>query len=220
MKLFITSIFIILLLSCTKKEVDNPDKIPFKITNKKIDYINITTHSIEGDFDGNGQKEEIISFISDSTGRIIDRIPAGEDWSETIDFVLKNGINTKLYIKDQKSDTLKLGPSTGVYCLINLGDINKDNKDEFVTVAEWPDFSNINTARIYTLCNNKWFLIKTFGVNEGIAFDWEGDTRPEFKNIPRFLINDNHKWIYADYNDEDYDGKAENMKPLVIPKCK
>lgn len=201
----------------------NPSKpeTPIPVTKKPTQTYTIPNSlSIEGDFDGDGHKEKMVSFVSDSTGRAVNRIPYGEEWSETLDYVFSNGINTKLYIEGRKSDTIRLGTSMGVYCLINLGDINNDKKDEIVLVGDWPDYSNLNTARVYNICNNKWVQLKTFRINEGIAFDFDGEKRPVFKDIPGFLINHNGKWINSDYDNEDYDGKIEQMKPLTVPSCK
>jgi len=214
---------LIILFSCTKKE-NSQTKIQKQIVsentiNNQSDYMKIDINYAEGDFDGDGNKEKLVSFISDSTGKAIDSIPTGNDWGETLDYAFGIGLTTTIYIEGKKTDTLKLGTSMGVYCLINLGDMNNDKKDEVILVANWPDYSNLNTARVYSLCYNKWKEIKTFGVNEGIAFDWEGDKRPTYKDIPGFLKHYKGKWIIADYNDEDYNGQVENMKPLLIPNC-
>lgn len=209
------------LFSCSKKEASPNQKQTDaeEIIEEQPEYIELTSSTLEGDFDGDGIKEKLVTFISDSTGKAVKRLPAGKEWGDTIDYTFKNGITTKLYIEGRAADTIKLGTSTGLYCLINIGDLNKDKKDEIIFVADWPDYSNLNSARVYTLCNNKWIEIKTFSINEGIAFYWEGEIRPTFKDIPGFLINNNGKWIYSDYEDEDYDGHIEHMKKLEIPKC-
>lgn len=196
--------------------------IPIPSTKKPTQTYSIpNTLSIEGDFDGDGHKEKMVSFVSDSTGKAVNRLPYGEEWNETLDYVFGNGINTKLYIEGKKSDTIKLGTSMGVYCLINLGDINNDKKDEIVLVIDNPDYSSVNTGRIYSLCNGKWSEIKTFGVHEE-AFSTENEKTVVFKEIKGFLEHHKGAWLYADYNDESYTmyPPPEQMKPLRVPSCK
>lgn len=202
----------------------NPSKpeTPIPVTKKPTQTLTIPNSlSIEGDFDGDGNKEKMVSFVSDSTGKAVNSIPYGEEWSETLDYVFSNGINTKLYIEGRKSDTIKLGTSMGVYCLINLGDINNDKKDEIVFVTDHPDYSSVNTGRIYSLCNGKWSEIKTFGVHEE-AFSTENEKKIVFKEIKGFLEQHKGKWLYSDYNDESYTmyPPPEQMKPLTVPFCK
>lgn len=206
------------LLGCSRSKPETP--IPS--TKKPTQTYSIpNTLSIEGDFDGDGHKEKMVSFVSDSTGKAVNRLPYGEDWAETLDYVFGNGINTKLYIEGKKSDTIKLGTSMGVYCLINLGDINNDKKDEIVFVIDNPDYSSVNTGRIYSLCNGKWSEIKTFGVHEE-AFSTENEKTVVFKEIRGFLEQHKGKWLYADYADEGYTmyPPPEQMKPLRVPSCK
>lgn len=206
------------LLGCNRSKLETPIPTTQKPTQN---YITPHTLSIEGDFDGDGEKEKMVSFISDSTGKAVNRIPYGEEWSETLDYVFGNGITTKLYMEGKKSDTIKLGTSMGVYCLINLGDINKDKKDEIVFVIDNPDYSSVNTGRIYSLCNGKWSEIKTFGVHEE-AFSTENEKRIVFKEIIGFLEQHKGAWLYSDYNDESYTmyPPPEQMKPLTVPSCK
>ncbi|QEE48223.1 hypothetical protein FUA48_01115 [Flavobacterium alkalisoli] len=131
---------------------------------------------------------------------------------------MKNNINTKLYLENKRTDTLEIGNSIGLYCLINIGDNNKDLKDEIIFVTDLPDYSNLNTARIYTFCNNKWTQLKTFPINESVSFNWEGEVKPTFKDIPGFLSMHNNNWVYIEYND-DYVYNPEKMEKLIVPKC-
>lgn len=122
----ILSLFIVLALSSNKKENNTGLKTQTYRTHKMKPLFT------EGDFDGDGKKEKLIEFISDSLGNStsLENIPEFEEWEDYVDFVFKKGINTQIYMEGKKADTLDLGISAGVYCLINIGDINKDKKDE------------------------------------------------------------------------------------------
>ena len=221
MKNIISIIITLTLFSCTSTEKDST--IHQTKTNKtsvsEEDYIVLENLFIEGDFDGDGNTDKIIQIVTDANGNTISKIPAHEEWEKTVEYILKNNINTKLYLENKRTDTLEIGNSIGLYCLINISDNNKDQKDEIIFVTDLPDYSNLNTARIYTFCNNKWTQLKTFTINESISFNWEGEVKPTFKDIPGFLSMHNNNWVYTEYND-DYIYNPEKMEKLIVPKCR
>lgn len=223
------ALFLLILLSflsCSRKEhITSPKGLiataqPSLKTQSNELY---KTKSIEGDFDGDGKREKLIEFVCDSIGNptSLDSVPEFEEWSDYIDYIFRKGMNTRIFIKDKKADTLYLGMSTGVFCLINIGDSNKDKKDEIALVKALPDYSRINTCRIYSLCNNKWKELASFAVHEG-AFDYSTNEEPVYKEIEGFLKFHDGKWLYSDYheNDLNLETKVNQMKKLIIPKCK
>jgi hypothetical protein len=218
MKILLPFLAVIILLSYNKKE----NTTGFKTQTTK--GTKIAPHFIEGDFDGDGNREKLVEFISDSLGNStsLENIPEFEEWEDYVNFVFKKGISTHIYMEGKKADTLDLGISAGVYCLINIGDINKDKKDEIALVKDLPDFSRLNTCRIYTLCHSKWTELINFNVHED-AFDYYRTAEePVFNEIKEFLEFHNGKWMYKDYLIDDYETAEEvgKMKVLRIPKCK
>ena len=71
--------------------------------------------------------------------------------------------------------------------MINLGDLNKDKKDEIALVVDVPDYSQLNTCHIYSLCNNQWTEIKRFSIHEGAFTFGKGEDAHNFEEIRGFL---------------------------------
>lgn len=61
-----------------------------------------------------------------------------------------------------KRDTLYLGFAQGLYCLINIGDLNLDGKDEIALSVDYIDESLYNTCRVYSVYFDKWTELKQF----------------------------------------------------------
>jgi hypothetical protein len=127
----------------------------------------------------------------------------------------------RLTINNNKTDTLHLGTAHGLYCLINIGDNNADGKDEIALVIDRLDFSRVNSCQIYSICNNKWTLLKQFSIHEG-SFDFTTDKAPKFDNIKDFLEKQNGKWVYKDYLQDDYERLEDvgKMMTLKLDRCK
>ena len=196
MKLFLKIISFVLLVSCTTKEknifkisiLDSGEVLIPKeihqsssiITNQKesIIYKNRTYNSIEGDFLGNSKRQVIRDVLySGSLKQEIDLVlsPLDYSWDDVIDWYI--GQDLSVIIKDDlnRLPELNLGNrSQGLYCLINIGDNNNDGKDEIALVLDLLDHSNINSCRIYSICNNEWTQLKNFDVNES-SFSYVGN---------------------------------------------
>ena len=174
------------LLSCKSRTVKTVDNV----TDHKITADNIKLHKLEklfvvGDFDGDGKQDTIFQHnYSRLTKTEIEYSadPFQNEWNTVVKWF--NGQDADLYLTINKSnkDTLRLGTAQGLYCLINVGDNNADGKEEIAFVIDYLDFSRVNSCKIYSLCNNKWTLLKQFGVHEG-SFDFTTDKTPIFESI-------------------------------------
>ena len=142
--------------------------------------------------------------------------PYQNDWETVIHWFINQQANAFLTINKNKSDTLHLGLAQGLYCLINIGDINSDGRDEIALVVDYLDFSRVNSCKIYTLCNAKWVLLKQFGIHE-VAFDFLGEEPPIFSEIKGYLEKHDEKWFYLDYNEEIL-GETENTGKMKLLK--
>lgn len=179
---------------------------------RDVNNLQLANKSIVGDFDGDGRKdtlnEILISFLDNN---VIQTIP---NYYKNDDNEIENWLNkrkTRLCLIF-KSDTLlvsdNFADSYNLYCLINLGDLNKDGKDEIAFVVNYLDVSSINSCKIYSYCNGKWELKKRFTIHED-AFD------KKFKNgIKGFLEKRKNKWFYTELEND------EKIKILHLEKCK
>ena len=181
--------------------------------------------SIAGDFDGDGQKEILFQHnFSKLTKKEIDYAadPYANDWDTVVQWFDHQQADIYLALNKKNCDTLHLGLGQGLYCLINIGDNNKDGKDEIALVVDYLDYSRVNTCSIYSLCRNQWKLLQEFGIHEG-AFDIVSDDKlfPNFTEIKEYLEKHDGKWVYKDYLDDFSDKKKDvgKMKPLKLLRC-
>jgi hypothetical protein len=213
------------LLSCNsqaEKTVDN------STVSKKADS-GIKLHKLEkkfvvGDFDGDENQDTIFQHnFSRLTKSEIEYSadPFQNDWDTVVKWFYVQDANLYLTINKNNQDTLNLGTAQGLYCLINIGDNNNDGKDEIALVIDYLDFSRMNSCKIYTLCKDKWTLLKVFGVHEG-SFDFTTDKAPTLDKIKDFLEKTDRNWVYLDYNEymTSTDEEEMKLKPLKLDRCK
>lgn len=174
---------------------------------------------VTGDFNGDGNMDTIHqNTISAITHQEINSFHTRE-WDSIENYFYKIDADVILTLANQKCDTLHLGPGGGLYCLINIGDNNKDKKDEIAFVVDYYSFTNISSCEVYTLCNTEWTKLKSFKIHES-AFDYETENIPDFKQIKGFLEHRKNKWFYIDYMDW-FNAETEKdtiLKPLRIKK--
>ena len=220
----------LLLFSCTPKQSKTE-------TSKKANAISADTtkipsgfHKLEklsvvGDFDGDKKTDTLYQHIfSNLEKKEIDFAPdpMKTDWDDVVKWFYNQDSDVTLTLNRKNSEILHLGTAQGLYCLINIGDINNDGKDEIAFVIDKLDDSRTNTCEIYTFCNGKWQILKAFGIRED-AFDWKkGETQPKFSSIKGYLEKQNNIWNYIDNNQNEYDSATEvgKMKALKLNKCK
>ena len=153
-------------------ETITPDSLHFQKLQKKI---------VIGDFDGDNKQDTVVQHIfSRKYNTELDSIPIfpENDYFESVaDWFYDQEADLYLIFKN---DTLHFGTAYGFYCLINLGDLNGDKKDEIALSVDYFDYSAINSCKIYTICNGNWALLKHFPIHES-TFDFTSDTVPVFK---------------------------------------
>ena len=193
--------------------------------NKKNTFHKLQKLYVVGDFDGDKKVDTIFQYnFSRLEKKEIDFAPdpMKTEREKFYEWFFKKDADVNLKLKQIKDNILHLGTSKGLYCLINIGDNNKDGKDEIAFVIDKLDYSRTNTCKIYTLCKGKWQLLKEFGIRED-AFDWKkGETQPKFNDIKGYLEKQNNVWKYLDNNQNEYDSAEEvgKMKILELNKCK
>jgi hypothetical protein len=179
---------------------------------------------VVGDFDGDGNRDTIFQHTySRRVSAEIDSAadPFQHEWEVVVKWFFDQDADVYLTFKGGTRNTLHVGAAQGLYCLINMGDINADGKDEIAFVVDQLDFSLLNSCQIYSLCNNRWTLLKQFGVHE-YAFDYTSDQAPDFDSIEGYLERERGKWVYNDNSLEGYDSlqEAGKMLPLTLERCK
>lgn len=216
-------LLILIFANCSNK--DNKFK-----TNNLANKSNENFHKLEklfvtGNFDGDKKVDTIYQHnFSNLEKKEIDFAPNTMkiDWDEVVKWFYNQDAEVTLSINRKSSEILHLGTAQGLYCIINIGDNNKDGKDEIAFVIDKLDDTRTNTCKIYTLCKGKWQLLKEFGIRED-AFDWkEGETQPKFNSIKGYLEKQNNVWKYLDNNQNEYDSAEEvgKLKVLKLDKCK
>lgn len=154
--------------------------------------------SLTGDFDGDGLPDTLIQQLRlETDGSSVDSVPdvCQEDYDSTVKYYLGKNTMSTVVLSSKDVDTIQLDDAMGTYCLINLGDNNKDGKDEIALVPDLLDYSNLNTCHIYSLCGRHWITLKTLDTNED-AFTFTQDTI--FNSIPEYLEKRNGTWMYRD----------------------
>lgn len=179
--------------------------------------------AVTGDFDGDGKTDTLKErLICQQTNQEIDWAPDPfqEDWDTVAAWFHTRQATLYLTANTIKCDSLQLGVAQGLYCLINIGDNNRDGRDEIALVVDKLDDSRVNHCRIYSLCDRAWRLLKSFSVHED-AFNFYDNREPVFTEIKDFLERRNGRWVYHDYAQIDYDRQEDvgTMQPVNIPKC-
>ncbi|OYQ41585.1 hypothetical protein CHU92_04310 [Flavobacterium cyanobacteriorum] len=178
--------------------------------------------SIAGDFDGDGKCDSLKQFLAGRNGTQVTKLPAFEKeaWEEIVKYYSEQSYYTVVVINDKAVKPLTFDNAQGLYCLINVGDLNGDKRDEIAIVPDLLDFSRHNHCHIYSLCVTGWKSLFSFNIHEG-AFDYIGNTEPIFNEIPEALELRGKKWHFYDYLDMEYKTPEEvgQMKELIVPLC-
>lgn len=218
-KLLLVVISIFLVSGCTnatKKKV----VAPIKKKEAKATFDRLSSEFVIGDFDGDKVNDTLCEIhTSEKDGKIITQIPIFDDYDGEVKYYYKHDIQTTLKPNKSSISPLELGVSFGTYCLINIGDNNKDGKDELAVVIAYCDFSMMNSCKIYTLCGSDWKLINHFTVHEN-SFYHEENEKINPNQIEGYLEQKSGKWFYADaWEILQADDTLSKLKPLKIKKC-
>jgi hypothetical protein len=218
-------LFTFLLSSCGHKAgtaVEHDSTNISKEQNGVIKLHKLKKLFVVGDFDGDAQPDTLAEhYISKLTGEEIDSAadPFQNEWETVVKWFYHQQVRVLLKFHKSSMDTLPLGTAHGLYCLINIGDINEDRIDEIAFVVDQLDVSHLNSCAIYSLCGEKWVELKQFEIHES-AFEFVGDTPPVFNDIKEYLEFQNGKWFYRDYPlSENESGEEIKMTVLTLKKC-
>lgn len=174
------------------KNSDSNSLPPDRTKKVEVGYRQLVQLNQTGDFDGDKNLDTIIvTNYSRLTKHSIDSFPLYE-WEDLQKFFFDQQSDVTITMAGCQ-DTIHMGEGFGVYCLINMGDNNRDKKDEIAFVVDRCDYGNVNSCFIYTICNGKWQELNTIDIHES-AFLFQGDTVPIFKEIKGFLEMQNNKW--------------------------
>lgn len=186
-------------------------------SNAKNITLKTTDYYIVGNFEGREKDTIFFHYYSHRLKRETNQIPSSDNnWDDIIDWF--NYFQVETYFT-YKNDTLKIGEAYGLYCLLNMGDVNSDGKDEFAFVVDRLDYSQLNHCEIYTVCQSQFYLLKSFAINES-AFDaTKSDTPYSPTGIKDFLEKKNNVWHYCSYDDY-MENDAPDMKVLKLNKCR
>jgi hypothetical protein len=212
------------LLSCNSGTEKTVDTTVTKTADDKVKLHKLEKLFVVGDFDGDRNQDTIFQHnFSRLTQSEIEQAadPFQNEWDTVVKWFYEQDADLYLTINKSGKDSLSLGTAQGLYCLINIGDNNADGKDEIALVIDYLDFSRVNSCKVYSLCGDKWTLLKQFGIHED-AFNFTSEKAPLFKIIKEYLEFDNGKWVYKDYLQDGYDNPEDvrKMLPLKLDKCK
>ena len=124
---------------------------------------------IEGDFNGDGEKEKIYeSFVSSFDNQEI-VLEHTDDYEYLVEQVVKLSPKVSLKCSDRRIESLQLSENAqlfGVSWLRNIGDVNGDGSDEISVVIDWADWSSVNWCLIYTYKSGGWVEMDKFEIRE------------------------------------------------------
>jgi hypothetical protein len=203
------------LLGCNGKT----EKVVENSSIQKVKLHQLQKLFVVGNFDDDKQKDTISEHnFSKLTRAEINSSadPSKNEWDTVVKWFHNQKADLYLTVDKNNRDTLHLGTAQGLYCLINIGDNSADGKDEIALVVDNLDFSRMNNCAIYSICNNKWKLLKQFKIHED-AFNFTAQKASVFQEIKGFLEKKNRKWLYIDYS-EMINSNQENIQKMTILK--
>lgn len=176
--------------------------------------------SITGDFDGDGTQDTLNQFITDSTGVTVQYMKEidAEAWDDHVYAFAENGYMTSIALAGKEDNLLSFNRAQGVYCLINVGNINNIKGDEIAIIPDFVDQSRHSYCYVYSLCNASWQEVFRFSVHEDAFDDYDG---APYTKIPGILEPNNGTWMYYDYMEMEYENPEDvgNMLPLKAGDC-
>jgi hypothetical protein len=214
----------LVLLSCNSQiDITTENLIKEEISKKNIKLHKLKKLLAIGDFNGDGKQDTIFQHhVSGLTNTEIEYAPDPfeNDWDTVVKWFYDQESKVYLSLGESKQNILDLGIAHGLYCLINIGDNNNDQKDEIALVVDYLDYSRVNSCKIHTICENKLKLLKQFQIHED-AFNFHSKKAPLFYEIKEFLEQRDGIWIYKDYAQIEYDNPEDvgKMLPLILETC-
>lgn len=217
-----------LLLSCCtgtiEKSAHNSIKSPIndEETTEEIKLHKLIKLFVVGDFEGDGKLDTLFQHNYSKRTRTeieFSADPIQHEWETVIKWFYAKEADVHLTLNNRNQDTLRLGTAQGLYCLINVGDINNDGREEIALVVDYLDFSSLNSCEIYTFCSSKWTLLKEFSIHED-AFTLSSGKASRLDNIKGYLEKRHGKWVHKDYHEAMLNGNDfAKMLPLNLERC-
>ena len=190
--------------------------IPTNASTKDIILQDIQPQDVIGHFTGKDSNDTLrFQYFSGIVGTEITRIPSMEnDWDSIIDwFNQTHQIHSFIACE---YDTLFFDSAYDLFCFINIGDVNFDGVDEFALVVNWLDYSQINSCRIYSICNHKFTFLKVFEIHESVFLQKDNhDT--SIIGIKGILEKENDEWKFHEYFSDVPEDRG--MDVLQLEKC-
>ncbi|RZJ63372.1 MAG: hypothetical protein EOO50_16820 [Flavobacterium sp.] len=180
---------------------------------------------LKGDFDGDGKPDEIKTHLYSELDKNEPECVADAhemEFDSVADWYSKKATQLYLSLNEKENLTLNFGYADMLYCLINLGNIDKQGGDEIALSIAYFDFSNVNSCRIYSFCSGQWVLRKQFSIHEDSFTYASDDPAPTFAEIRGFLEKRNGIWRFSDYHESDLtlDVPYEKMSALKLKRCR
>lgn len=190
MKYITLIIFYLTFTSCEQSKPSGSEASEEQEYEMGIVYDAITKNIILGDFNGDGEEDEIKeTLISGINNKSIDALPQLE-YDSLVAFIHDKKPILSLIAKDKLIPELLLtkNASFGILYAKNEGDLDNDGGDEISIVIDWADWSQLNSCIVYSLKKDKWVEYAKFDVRE-----WQISENPNFKG---FISKNNRKGIY------------------------
>lgn len=190
---------------------------PSDASTKDIILQDIQPQYVIGHFTGKDANDTLrFQYFSRVDGVKITKIPTMEnDWDSIIEWFNRTHQIHSFVACD--CDTLFFESAYDLFCFFNVGDVIFDGVDEFAMVVNWLDYSNLNSCRIYSICDHKFSLLKVFEIHES-AFLREGVQDTSFVGIKDYLEKERGVWRFHEYCSDEVDENGE-MKILQLGKC-
>jgi len=207
-------------LSCQNETVsskkEDTKKVDSTDTTKVYDIEKIQTYTLDGDFDGDREKERLTSkLISSKLQTEIKQIQYPKNNYDHVVFMVSDSLEAYLEIQSKNLRPLiinRIHQILGLYKLVNIGDIDNNGSDEIALIVAWADWSNMNNCSIYSYCQGKWVEKLSIPIHEtSINFE-----KKETEKIEGILEKIDGKWTYWIYNNDS--GKNEAFL-LKIDAC-
>jgi hypothetical protein len=128
---------------------------------------------IDGDFDGDGQKEKLIEhYISTIDNKETNKFYENlKDFEQLMDLTINKKPFSFMLSDNKQIDTLKICDGyqqNGISYMRNEGDLNGDGRDDLSLVINYTDYSNTNHCSIMSYKGSKWEEIYSFNI-----WDWQ-----------------------------------------------
>ncbi|MEC4050470.1 hypothetical protein OX284_013590 [Flavobacterium sp. SUN046] len=137
---------------------------------------------IDGDFDGDGVKEQLVEHFyslktNKETNKFYENLP---DYGDLVTLTMKKDPYSFVSSTNKNIKNLEIsqeGQLLGLSYLKNEGDLNGDGTDEVSYVVNWADWSNLNHWHLMTYRNQQWEELYTFSI-----WDWQLPDLPDTFN--------------------------------------